>query len=68
LNLPDTPPPQLTEAIQHGIFKYGIIPTAFYGLLAGIMWYNHRKHPDDSPHAGEERGATSMSSSEEGGR
>ena len=34
LDLPDTPPPHLTEAIQHGIFKYGIIPVGFYGLLA----------------------------------
>lgn len=53
LDLPETPPPQLTEAIQHGIFKYGIIPMAFYGLLAGIMWFNHRKHPNDDPRAGE---------------
>ena len=68
LNLPETPPPQLTEAIQHGIFKYGIIPVAFYGLLAGIMWYNHRKHPDDHPHAGEEPGAPSAHQAEGGGQ
>jgi ferredoxin len=49
LELPETPPPQRTEAIQHGIFKNGIIPIAFYGLLAGIMWYNNRKHPNESP-------------------
>ena len=47
LNLPDLPPPRRTEAIQHGIFKYGIIPVALYGLLDGIMWYNHRNHPED---------------------
>jgi Fe-S-cluster-containing dehydrogenase component len=47
LALPDTPPRERTEAIQHGIFRYGIIPIAFYGLLAGVMWRNHRKHPDD---------------------
>jgi len=68
LDLPDTPPPQLTEAIQHGIFKYGIIPTAFYGLLAGIMWYNHRKHPNDDPHAPGEHGTTSAPASKEGER
>jgi Fe-S-cluster-containing dehydrogenase component len=44
LKLPDIPPPRRTEAIQHGIFRYGVIPIAFYGLLGGIMWYNQRKH------------------------
>ena len=68
LNLPETPPPQLTEAIQHGIFKYGIIPVGFYGVLAGLMWYNHRKHPDDEPHAGKEHEAPSAHTREEGGR
>lgn len=68
LDLPDTPPPQLTEAIQHGIFRYGIIPTAFYGLLAGIMWYQHRKHPGDDPRAPEEHGATSAPASKGGER
>jgi formate dehydrogenase iron-sulfur subunit len=53
LNLPDVPPPRRTEAIQHGIFKYGVIPVAFYGLLDGIMWYNHRNHPEDQLGLGE---------------
>lgn len=43
LDLPDNAPPHLTEAIQHGIFKYGILPIAFYGILGSIMWYNRRK-------------------------
>jgi hypothetical protein len=43
LDLPETPPPQLTEAIQHGIFRYGVLPVAFYGLLAGLMWRNRPK-------------------------
>jgi Fe-S-cluster-containing dehydrogenase component len=43
LNLPGRAPALRTEAIQHGIFKYGILPVAFYGTLAGIMWYNHRR-------------------------
>ena len=66
LKLPDTPPPHLTEAIQHGIFRYGAIPVAFYGLLAGIMWYNHRRHPEDKPHAGEEGGTPSAQTPEGG--
>jgi len=43
LNLPGQAPALRTEAIQHGIFKYGILPVAFYGALAGIMWYNRRR-------------------------
>ncbi len=53
VRLPETPPPERTEAIQHGIFKYGIIPVTLYGALAGIMWLNHRKHPEDQPGIGE---------------
>jgi ferredoxin len=68
LALPDIPPPQRTEAIQHGIFKYGIIPVVFYGLLAGIMWHNHRKHPDDEMHAGDEDNTSSAPKPEGGGK
>jgi formate dehydrogenase iron-sulfur subunit len=68
LKLPAMPPPHLTEAIQHGIFKYGAIPVAFYGLLAGIMWYNHRRHPEDKPHAGEEGGTPSAQTPEGGAK
>jgi len=53
VQLPDTPPPERTEAIQHGIFRYGIIPIGFYGLMAGVMWYTHRQHPEDHPGIGE---------------
>ena len=53
VRLPDAPPPERTEAIQHGIFKYGIIPVTLYGALAGIMWVNHRKHPEEHPGIGE---------------
>ena len=68
LDLPDAPPPQLTEAIQHGIFKYGIIPVAFYGALAGLMWFNHRKHPPDDPPGGGAPDARPASTSEGGGQ
>jgi len=43
LSLPEAAPPRTTEHIQHTIFKYGILPVAFYGLLGGIMWLNSRK-------------------------
>lgn len=68
LKLPDSPPPQLTEAIQHGIFKYGAIPVAFYGLLAGIMWYKHRRHPEDNLHPGDEGNNPSASKYEGGAK
>jgi formate dehydrogenase iron-sulfur subunit len=50
--LPATPPPERTEAIQHGIFKFGIIPVAVYGLLAAIMWRTNKGHPQDRPGMG----------------
>jgi formate dehydrogenase iron-sulfur subunit len=53
VRLPEAAPPERTEAIQHGIFKYGIIPVTLYGALAGIMWVNHRKHPEEHPGIGE---------------
>jgi Fe-S-cluster-containing dehydrogenase component len=42
-------PAVLTEAIQHGIFKYGIIPLAAYGFLSAVMWRN-RKKEKPTPH------------------
>lgn len=47
LNLPENAPPRLTEAIQHGIFRYGAIPIAVYGLLGGVFMLNHRKNGMD---------------------
>lgn len=67
LNLPGRAPALRTETIQHGIFKYGILPVAFYGTLAGLMWYNHRREgaytdaegtppiPDSGPKKEDER-------------
>ena len=31
-------PPRLTEAIQHGLFKYFAAPIGLYAALGGIMW------------------------------
>lgn len=46
LELDDRPIPELTETIQHNVFKYGIPPLMVYGLLAAAMWSikDHRKH------------------------
>ncbi len=48
LQLPVRAPALRTEAIQHGIFKFGILPVAVYGALAGIMWFNHRHEKDEN--------------------
>ncbi len=50
LNLPDAPPPQRTEAIQHGVFRYGILPIAFYGVLSGLLWRNKQKGEEHGDH------------------
>jgi Fe-S-cluster-containing dehydrogenase component len=55
LPLPAEAPAVRTEAIQHGIFKYGAIPLTLYGTLGGIMWLNHRRTAPGSAEAGEGR-------------
>ena len=65
LKLTTTAPALRTEAIQHGIFKFGALPIALYGTLAGLMWMNNRKNgghdaePGDAPPpaAGKDGGA-----------
>jgi len=68
LDLPSTPPPQRTEAIQHGIFKYGMIPIAFYGLLAYLMWRNRSDHADEAPDVGDANGSSGTHGPEGGTR
>jgi hypothetical protein len=36
-------PSELTEAIQHGVFKYFMPPIALYALLGLIMWLGQRE-------------------------
>jgi len=43
LEVPQSAPAHLTESIQHGIFRYGLIPISIYGALGGLMWFNQRK-------------------------
>jgi formate dehydrogenase iron-sulfur subunit len=43
LDVGGTIPAKATESIQHGIFRYGIIPLSVYGALGGILWLNQRK-------------------------
>ncbi len=49
IGLPEVPaesPAVLTESIQHGIFKYGILPVAAYGILGAVMWRNRKKQKE----------------------
>jgi Ni/Fe-hydrogenase subunit HybB-like protein/Fe-S-cluster-containing dehydrogenase component len=43
LKLGDAPPPQLTEEIQHGVFKHWIAPFSWYGFLATMMFLTSQK-------------------------
>jgi Fe-S-cluster-containing dehydrogenase component len=49
IDLPETPVPQLTETLQHGIFKYGLPPLFLYGLLALTMKLSTGEEGADSP-------------------
>lgn len=54
LELGDTPVPQLTETIQHSVFKFGVPPLLLYGLLA-ITMKSFRRHDPALTHADEKR-------------
>jgi len=44
-DLPEEAPPRLTERIQHGVFKFGFIPLALYGILGAAMALLRRNGP-----------------------
>lgn len=43
LKLGTAAPGALTEAIQHGVFKYWIAPVGWYGFLASMYWLTGRR-------------------------
>jgi len=43
LPLPEEAPPRLTEAIQHGIFRYGALPLLAFSGLGAMMWWTNRQ-------------------------
>ena len=51
LKLSETPPPQLTEAIQHGVFKHWIAPIGWYSFLSLMFWVTGRKAKAHPAHA-----------------
>lgn len=42
--LQEEAPPDLTEGIQHGVFKKFIAPIALFAFLGEIMWLNHKEN------------------------
>ncbi len=52
LDVGGTSPALATESIQHGIFRYGLIPLSVYGVLGGLMWLNRRTKDEPVPSPG----------------
>lgn len=51
LNVGNQAPPVLTEAIQHGVFKYWIAPVGWYSVLGLVYWLTGRRaHHVQSTH------------------
>ncbi len=48
LSLPNEAPPQLTESIQHGVFKFGLPPLLLYGMLGGLMYLTQPRETDEA--------------------
>lgn len=49
LPLPSVSPARQTEAIQHGVYRFGVIPLLFYGFLGGWMWLSRRRRSTEEP-------------------
>jgi Fe-S-cluster-containing dehydrogenase component len=39
----DAPAPEISETVQHGIYKGFVAPAALYAVLAGVMFRNRRR-------------------------
>jgi hypothetical protein len=59
LELGEKPIPELTETLQHSIFKYGVPPMMLFGLLAAAM--RAFRHEPDAEGATHEGGRDSLS-------
>ncbi len=49
LDLDDKPVPELTESIQHSVFKFGIPPLLLFGLLGAAMNTFAKEEPAEDP-------------------
>jgi hypothetical protein len=46
--LPDRPMPELSESIQHGIYRWGLAPIALWTAVAVVQLRNRKKEADGS--------------------
>ncbi len=49
LTLGNAAPPELTEKIQHGVFKHWIAPIGWYSFLSAAMWFTGRRSKLTAP-------------------
>ena len=49
LKLGDDPVPSLTENLQHGLFRFGVLPVAVFGFLGALMKLTGEKASDSAP-------------------
>jgi formate dehydrogenase iron-sulfur subunit len=59
-DLPDEPVPELSETVQHGIYKGFAAPVLLYGALAGVL-VRHRKNGAFREGVDEDEGANNVS-------
>ena len=52
--LPDHPLPQMSESVQHTIYKGFIAPAVLFGVLTGVQFFNRKKNAKAEAAAGEE--------------
>ena len=61
-------PPELTEKIQHGVFKYWILPVGWYSFLAGACWWTGRREAAAVAEGGRKGSGGGGQGSGDGGR
>lgn len=49
LKLGNEPVPNLTEALQHGLFRFGVLPVAVFGFLGALMKLTGEKAGNSEP-------------------
>ena len=56
IDLDSDAPPERTEAIQHGVFKYWFPPLAWYAVLGAMMWITQPEPAKEGKSAGQGHG------------
>ncbi len=63
LDLPESAPPRVTEAIQHGVFKHFAAPILIYAGLGALMARTARRREEEAAQGQEETAAEDESAS-----